>query len=112
MHRNLCLHTFTHIGDYSKKLIAAEKCIVESEKLIERLEKKYYSLKMHICLEYPSILYDKINSACLRKSTIPLMFQALKWTCHNSTSRESQEKMFWRAKRDFSDANLHETNDF
>ena len=26
---------------YSKKLIAAEKCIVESEKLIEGLEKKY-----------------------------------------------------------------------
>ena len=29
------------VGDYSKKLIAAEKCIVQSEKLIERLEKKY-----------------------------------------------------------------------
>lgn len=29
------------VGDYSKQLIAAEKCIVESEKLIERLEKKY-----------------------------------------------------------------------
>ena len=28
------------VGDYSKQLIAAEKCIVESEKLIERLEKK------------------------------------------------------------------------
>ena len=27
--------------DYSKQLIAPEKCIVESEKLIERLEKKY-----------------------------------------------------------------------
>ena len=24
--------------------------------------------------------------------------------CHKSTSRGSQEKMFWRAKRDFSDA--------
>ena len=29
------------LGDYSKQLIAAEKCIVESEKLIDRLEKKY-----------------------------------------------------------------------
>ena len=29
------------VGDYSKKLIAAEKCIVESEKLIESVEKKY-----------------------------------------------------------------------
>ena len=29
------------VGDYSKQLIAAEKCIVESKKLIERLEKKY-----------------------------------------------------------------------
>ena len=29
------------VGDYSKQLIAAEKCIVQSEKLIERLEKKY-----------------------------------------------------------------------
>ena len=28
------------VGDYSKQLIAAEKCIVETEKLIERLEKK------------------------------------------------------------------------
>ena len=27
--------------NYSKQLIAAEKCIVESEKLIERLEEKY-----------------------------------------------------------------------
>ena len=51
MHANLCLHTFTYMtitlrgagrrGLYSKKLIAAEKCIVESVKLIERLEKKY-----------------------------------------------------------------------
>ena len=52
MHGNLCLHTFTYmtvtfkyvgrgVGDYSKQLIAAEKCIVESEKLIERLEEKY-----------------------------------------------------------------------
>ena len=67
---------------------------------------------MYVCLEYQSFLHDKINSACLKKSTIPLMFQALKKTCHNSTSRESREKMFWRAKRDFSDANLHETKDF
>ena len=29
------------LGDYSKQLIAAEKCTVESEKLIDRLEKKY-----------------------------------------------------------------------
>ena len=29
------------VGDYSKQLIAAEKCIVESEKLNDRLEKKY-----------------------------------------------------------------------
>ena len=29
------------VRDYSKQLIAAEKCIVESEKLIERLQKKY-----------------------------------------------------------------------
>ena len=29
------------VGDYSKQLIAAKKCIVESEKLIERLEEKY-----------------------------------------------------------------------
>ena len=44
MHGNLCLHTLyvgRGVGDYSKQLIAAEKCIVESEKLIERLEKKY-----------------------------------------------------------------------
>ena len=66
------------VGDYSKQLIAAEKCPVELEKLIERLEKKYKSLKMYVCLEYQSILHDKINSACLKKSTIPLMFQALK----------------------------------
>ena len=42
-----CIHLQTvtlreaGVGDYSKQLIAAEKCIVESEKLIERLEKKY-----------------------------------------------------------------------
>ena len=43
-----CIHmtvTFKYVGrgvgDYSKQLIAAEKCIVESEKLIERLEEKY-----------------------------------------------------------------------
>ena len=66
------------VGDYSKQLIAAEKCIVESEQLIERLEKNYLSLKMYVCLEYQSILHDKINGACLKKSTIPLMFQALK----------------------------------
>ena len=52
MHGNLCLHTFTDcnftwggggggVGDYSKQLIAAEKCNVESENFIERLEKKY-----------------------------------------------------------------------
>ena len=49
MRGNLCLHTFTDcnftlgvgVGDYSKQLIAAEKCIVESEKLIERLGKEY-----------------------------------------------------------------------
>ena len=53
MHENLCLHKVTDciftwggvggggVGDYSRQLIAAEKCIVESEKLIERLEKKY-----------------------------------------------------------------------
>ena len=49
VHVNLCLHTFTHMtvtlrgvgeGDYPKKLISAEKCIV-SEKLTERLEKRY-----------------------------------------------------------------------
>ena len=66
------------VGDYSIHLIAAVKCIVESGKLIERLEKKYYSLKIYVCLEYQSILHDKINRACLKKSTIPLMFQALK----------------------------------
>lgn len=54
---------------------------------------------MYVCLEYQSILHEKINSASLKKSTMPPMFQARKWTCHNSTSRESQEKMFWRAKR-------------
>ena len=85
MHGNLCLHTFTDynftwgggVGDNSKQLTAAEKCIVESEKLIERLEKSI-SLKMYVCLEYQSILHDKINSACLKKSTIPLMFQGRK----------------------------------
>ena len=50
MHGNLCLHTFTYMTVtlrgtggrvLFKILIAAEKCIVESEKLIERLEKKY-----------------------------------------------------------------------
>ena len=52
MDGNLSLHTFTDckrgagwggrgVRDYSKQFIAAEKCIVESEKLIERLEKKY-----------------------------------------------------------------------
>ena len=29
------------IGDYSKKFIAAEKCIVVSVKFMERFEKKY-----------------------------------------------------------------------
>ena len=52
-----------------------EKCYAT---LIERLEKKYNSFKMFVCLKYQSILHDKINSACLKKSTIPLMFQALK----------------------------------
>ena len=37
----LQLYVGRGVGDYSKQLIAAEKCIVESEKLIERLEKKY-----------------------------------------------------------------------
>ena len=50
MHGNLCLHTFTYMTvtlrgaggrGLFKKLIAAENCTVESEKLIERLEKKY-----------------------------------------------------------------------
>ena len=33
---------------------------------------------MYVCLEYQSISHDKINSAFLKKSAIPLMFQALK----------------------------------
>ena len=41
----ICIHDCNcvgwGVGDYSKKLIAAEKCIAESEKLMERLEKKY-----------------------------------------------------------------------
>ena len=35
------------VGDCSKKFITAEKCIVVSEKFIERFEKKYESLKMY-----------------------------------------------------------------
>ena len=47
---NLCLHAFTHrtvtlrgVGGrgLSKKIIAAEKCIVVAEELMERFEKKY-----------------------------------------------------------------------
>ena len=52
VHVNLFLHIFTHmtvtlrgvgwgVGDYSKTFIAAEKCIVVSEKFMERFEKKY-----------------------------------------------------------------------
>ena len=44
----LCLHTFTPmtvtlrgVGDYSKKSIAAEKCIVVSVKFMARFERKY-----------------------------------------------------------------------
>ena len=39
-------------GDYSKKFLAAEKCIVLCEKFMERFEKKYESLKMYTCMEY------------------------------------------------------------
>ena len=82
VHGNLCFHTFTHMtvtlrGAGSRGLFKTIN-IVESGKLIERLENKYWSLKMYVCLEYQSILHDKINNACLKKSTIPLMFQALK----------------------------------
>ena len=47
---NLCLHTFTHmtvtlcgVGDKGlfKKIIAAEKCIIVAEELMERSEKTY-----------------------------------------------------------------------
>ena len=50
VHVNLCLHTFTHITvtlrgvggrGLLKKITAAEKCIVVSEKFMERFEKKY-----------------------------------------------------------------------
>ena len=33
--------TLRGVGDYSKKFIAAEKCIVVSVKFMERFEKKY-----------------------------------------------------------------------
>lgn len=33
---------------------------------------------MHICLEYQSVFHEKVNSACLKKATIRLMFEALK----------------------------------
>ena len=55
------------VRDYSKKSIAAEKCIVVSETFMERFEKKYLSLKMYICMECQSILYKNKNSTCLRK---------------------------------------------
>ena len=44
---------------------------------------------MYVCLEYQSILHDKINSACLKKSIIPPMFQAL---IHPLATRDLAEK--------------------
>ena len=70
------LYVGWEIGDYCKKIIAAEKCIVVAEEFMERFEKKYQSLKMYICMEYQSILSKNKNSVFLKKSTIRPMFQA------------------------------------
>lgn len=43
---------------------------------MERFEKKHYSLKMYIPMEYQSILHEK-NTVRFQKSTIRPMFQAM-----------------------------------
>ena len=54
------------VGDYSKKLITAEECIVESEKLIERLKKKY--IRVLKCMYAYSMTYSDSYSGLLNSA--------------------------------------------
>ena len=58
-----------------KKFIAAENVLLCHKNSWKDL-KSIKSPKMYICMEYQSILYKNKNSACLKKSTIRLTFQA------------------------------------
>ena len=45
---------------------------------MERLKKKYKTLKVYICLEYQSILHEKKKQCVFDKSTIRPIFETLK----------------------------------